>query len=74
MGKKWRVVYEAPERCFVHQKSVHPGQGPAVQAARNVELKEGLERGAMDVFYCEDAKGWHIGHKSIRTRLEQSLE
>jgi len=70
-GQKWRVVREAPDRCPVHQKSVHKGQGPALAAARGVEIKEGLERGAMDTFYCEESKGWHIGHKSIRARLER---
>ena len=72
MGKKWRVVREAPDRCPVHGKSVHPGLGAAVVAARSVELREGLEAGAMDTFYCEESKGWHIGHKSIRARLERS--
>jgi hypothetical protein len=71
MGKKWRAVREAPERCPVHQKSVHLSPGAAKVAARNVELKEGLERGAMDDFYCAESKGWHIGHKSIRGRLER---
>ena len=70
-GRKWRVVHEAPDRCPVHQKSVHNGSGPALVAARAVEVKEGLERGAMDTFYCEESKGWHIGHKSIRARLER---
>jgi hypothetical protein len=71
MGKKWQVVREPPERCGVHQKSVHPSEALARVAARNVELKEGLESGAMDSFYCEDAKGWHIGHRSIRARIER---
>jgi|tagenome__1003787_1003787.scaffolds.fasta_scaffold20579567_1 hypothetical protein len=70
-GRKWRVVREAPDRCPVHLKSVHPGLGPALIAARNVEVKDGLEPGAMDTFYCEQSKGWHIGHKSIRARLER---
>jgi hypothetical protein len=71
MGKKWRVVREAPQRCPVHQKSVHLGSGPALAAARNVEQKDGLEPGAMDIFYCGESKGWHIGHKSIRARLDR---
>jgi hypothetical protein len=74
MGKKWQVIREAPDRCPVHLKSVHLSPGAAKAAARAVEVKEGLERGAMDDFYCEESKGWHIGHKSIRSRLEQSLE
>jgi hypothetical protein len=74
MGKKWHVVREAPDRCPVHQKSIHLNAGAARAAARAVEVKEGLERGAMSDFYCEQAKGWHIGHTSIRGRLEQSLE
>ena len=74
MGKRWRVIREAPDRCPVHQKSVHLSQGAAKAAARAVEVKENLERGAMDDFYCAESKGWHIGHKSIRGRLEQSRE
>ena len=60
-----------PERCWVHEKSIYAGQGPALAAARSVEVKEGLERGAMDTYYCDESKGWHIGHKSIRARLER---
>lgn len=71
MAKKWRVVREAPNRCPVHNKSVYLGEGPARAAARNVEVREGLERGAMDTYWCAESKGWHIGHKSIRARLER---
>jgi hypothetical protein len=71
MGKRWRAVHAALERCPVHQKSIYAGQGPALTAARAVEVKEGLERGAMDTYYCTESKGWHIGHKSIRARLER---
>ncbi len=71
MGKRWRVVREAPERCPVHHKSVHPSEPVARAAARAVEVKEGLEPGAMDAYYCAESKGWHIGHKSIRARLER---
>lgn len=70
MGKKWRATRFAPDRCPVHQKSVYSGQGPALTAARDVEAREGLERGAMDTYYCQESKGWHIGHRSIRARLE----
>jgi hypothetical protein len=71
MAKKWRVVREAPNRCPVHGKSVYQGEAPARAAARNVELREGLESGAMDTYWCAESKGWHIGHKSIRARLER---
>jgi hypothetical protein len=71
MAKRWHVVREAPERCPVHQKSVHPNAASAQLAAKNVELKEGLEAGAMSSFYCAESKGWHIGHRSIRDRIER---
>jgi hypothetical protein len=74
MGKRWQVIRETPDRCRLHLKSVHLSPGAAKAAARAVEVKEGLERGAMDDFYCAESKGWHIGHKSVRSRLEQSLE
>lgn len=71
MAKNWRVVREAPHRCPVHGKSLYDGEALARAAARNVEVKEGLERGAMDAYWCAEAKGWHIGHKSIRDRLNR---
>jgi hypothetical protein len=55
----------------VHRKSVHPSAAAAAGAARAVEVKEGLESGAMDSFYCPDSQGWHIGHRSIRARIER---
>ncbi|GAB6900894.1 hypothetical protein JCM9957A_39840 [Kineosporia succinea] len=61
----------APDRCPVHSKNIYPSSAVASVAAKNVELKEGLEPGAMDTFYCEDSKGWHIGHRSIRDRIER---
>lgn len=72
MGRRWHHhVRHVPERCPVHRKNVYPSSAVAAVAARNVEVKEGLESGAMDTFYCEDAKGWHIGHRSIRARIER---
>ncbi|MBT0770442.1 hypothetical protein KIH74_15975 [Kineosporia sp. J2-2] len=71
MGKRWHPVRHAPDRCPIHQKNIYPSSAVAGIAARKVELKEGLESGAMDTFYCEDAKGWHIGHRSIRSRIER---
>jgi hypothetical protein len=71
MARKWRPVAYAPSRCPLHAKSVHASEPVARRAARAVELKEGLEPGAMDAYYCEESKGWHIGHKSIRARLER---
>jgi hypothetical protein len=71
VGKRWRVVREAPERCPVHGKSVHTSAASARAAARAVEVREGLEPGAMDTYFCAESKGWHIGHKSIRARLER---
>ena len=71
MGKRWHVTRYAPDRCPVHDKSVYQGEGPALAAARNVEVREGLERGAMDAYWCAESKGWHIGHKSIRDRLNR---
>jgi hypothetical protein len=71
VGKRWRVVREAPSRCIVHNKSVHASEVSARAAARAVEVREGLEPGAMDAYYCADSQGWHIGHKSIRARLER---
>ena len=70
MRKRWRVVREAPDRCPVHHKSVHASAASARVAARAVEVKDGLEAGAMDTYYCAESTGWHIGHKSIRARLE----
>jgi hypothetical protein len=71
MGKRWHVPRPALERCPIHRKNIYPGVAAAGMAARNVELKEGLESGAMDTFYCEESKGWHIGHRSIRDRIER---
>jgi hypothetical protein len=71
MAKKWRVVREAPNRCPVHSKSTHTSEGSAMAAARAVEVKEGLEPGAMSWYQCIESKGWHIGHRSIRARLER---
>jgi len=71
MGRRWHPVRHAPDRCPIHRKNVYPSAAVAGAAARNVEVKEGLEDGAMDTFYCEDAKGWHIGHRSIRARIER---
>jgi hypothetical protein len=71
MGKRWHVPRPALERCLIHRKNIYPSAAVAAVAARNVELKEGLESGAMDTFYCEESKGWHIGHRSIRDRIER---
>ncbi|MCE0534984.1 hypothetical protein LWF15_05635 [Kineosporia rhizophila] len=59
------------ERCPIHSKNIYPSSAVAGIKAREVEAKEGLESGAMDTFYCEDSKGWHIGHRSIRARIER---
>ncbi|GLY28563.1 hypothetical protein [Kineosporia sp. NBRC 101731] len=73
MGKKWHshAVHHVAERCPVHSKNIYPSSAVAGIAAKNVERKEGLESGAMDTFYCEESKGWHIGHRSIRARIER---
>jgi hypothetical protein len=71
MGRKRLAIWPAPARCPVHAKSVHPSEGVARAAATAFEVNEGLERGAMDAYYCAESKGWHIGHKSIRGRLER---
>ncbi len=72
MGRKrWHAVHHAPERCPVHNKNIYPSSAVAGIKARDVEAKEGLESGAMDTFYCEESKGWHIGHRSIRARIER---
>ena len=71
MGKKWHVPHHPPERCPIHRKNIYPSSAVAGIKARDVELKEGLERGAMDTFFCEESKGWHIGHRSIRDRIER---
>jgi hypothetical protein len=71
MAKRWRVVRDAPHRCPAHGKSTHTSEGSAIAAARAVEVKDGLEPGAMTWYYCAGSKGWHIGHRSIRDRLER---
>ena len=68
MAKRWQPT---PHRqtCLAHGKSVHTSEGSAIAAAREVERAEGLEPGAMSWYRCEETKGWHIGHRSIRDRL-----
>ena len=70
MAKRWRVTREPPHRCPVHHKSAYRSEGEAITAARDVERANGHEPGAMSWFYCPESKGWHIGHRSIRARLE----
>jgi hypothetical protein len=69
---RYRVVRYAPDRCPVHDKSVHTSEGSAIAAAREVERRERLEPGAMSWYRCEESQGWHIGHRSIRDRLNRS--
>ncbi|MFI7588547.1 hypothetical protein ACIB24_15870 [Spongisporangium articulatum] len=73
MAKRWRP---APNQgllsCPAHGKSVYRTQGAALAAARDVEVREGLEPGAMSYYACPESKGWHIGHRSIRDRLDRS--
>jgi hypothetical protein len=68
--KKWRVIREAPDRCPIHNKSTYRSEGEAIRAAREVERANGHEPKAMSWYYCAESKGWHIGHRSIRSRLE----
>ena len=65
--RRWPAGHRAT--CPVHDKTVHTSEGSAITAAREVERAEGLEPGAMSWYRCEESKGWHIGHRSIRDRL-----
>ena len=74
MGRRHGVTrgpFARPLPCPVHRKSVHTSEGTAITAAREVERQEGLEPGAMSWYYCAESKGWHIGHRSIRDRLDR---
>lgn len=70
MAKRWRSV-GALDRCPIHQKSIYRSEGAAIRAARDVEQANGHESDAMSWYYCQESKGWHIGHRSIRSRLER---
>ena len=70
MAKRWRPG-RVLDRCPIHQKSIYHSEGAAITAARAVEQANGHESNAMSWYYCPESKGWHIGHRSIRSRLER---
>jgi hypothetical protein len=74
MARRYRrpAHHQAPGSCPVHGKSVYRAEHEARTAALSVEEREGLEPGAMSWYRCEEMKGWHIGHRSIRDRLDRS--